>query len=99
MTNLDLSRVRGFNYHPSTGTSCMEIWNHFDAGKVAAELGTRQEVLPRDQRPSASGYRTIRSTGTRNRFCARFSEALAIADSYGLAVMPVSVQPVARPPH
>ena len=43
---MDCSRVRGFNYQPSYGSSALEVWQGFDAGTVDLELGRGKKYFP-----------------------------------------------------
>lgn len=84
----DWSKVRGFNYQPSYGSSGFELWQKFDATVINRELGLGKRCFP--------GMNAIRfwlswDSFLRDpkRFTLNFDKALATAQQYGLAVMPV----------
>ncbi len=84
----DWSKIRGFNYQPSYGSSGFELWQKFDAATIDRELGLGKKFFP--------GMNAIRlwlswDSFLRNekRYADNFEAALAIADRYGLVVMPV----------
>ncbi|MGO8749212.1 MAG: hypothetical protein ACLQNE_24905 [Thermoguttaceae bacterium] len=84
----DWSKVRGFNYQPSYGSSGFELWQKFDAVVIDRELGLGKKYFP--------GMNAIRlwlswDSFLRNpkRFAGNFNQALGIAEKYGLVVMPV----------
>ena len=84
----DWSKIRGFNYQPSYGSSGFELWQKFDAATIAQELGQGRRHFP--------GMNAIRlwlswDSFLRNEkgFAEKFETALAIADRQGMVVMPV----------
>ena len=85
---LAMKNVRGFNYQPSYGTCGLELWQKFDRAVVATELGQGKQYFPR-----MNAIRLWLSWDAYKRspalFGANFEEALRIAASYGLVVMPV----------
>ena len=85
---MDWSRVRGFNYQPSFGSTGFEIWQHFDAAAVARELGRGKQYFP-----GMNAIRLWLSWDSFLRAPARFGRdfeaALAAAARLGLQVMPV----------
>jgi len=85
---IDCANIRGFNYHPSYGTSGLEIWQKFDAAQIRTELGRGRRYFP--------GMNAIRFwlapeawRRDRKAFEMNFEAALQIAASFGLVVMPV----------
>ncbi|MHB9033019.1 MAG: cellulase family glycosylhydrolase [Anaerolineae bacterium] len=84
----EIDKVRGFNYQPSYGTSGLELWQKFDGSVIATELGQGKRYFPGMNaiRLWLSWDAYQRSPGL---FASRFEEALRIASSYGLVVMPV----------
>jgi hypothetical protein len=85
---IEMSQVRGFNYQPSYGSSGMELWMQFDAGTIALELNQGKKYFPH---MNAIRLWLSWDAFKRNpqRFSNRFEQALAIASSYNLVVMPV----------
>lgn len=85
---LEMNQVRGFNYQPSYGTCGLELWQRFDNAVFAAELGQGKHYFPH-----MNAIRLWLSWDAFKRSPAliawRFEEALRIAASYGLVVMPV----------
>lgn len=82
------SKIKGFNYQPSWGSSGMEIWINFDADCMSRELALGKKYFP--------GMNAIRlwlshDAWMRNpkAFEAAFETALAIAQRQSLLVMPV----------
>lgn len=82
------SHIKGFNYQPSYGSSGLELWQKFDAETVRVELGRGKKHFPK---MNAIRLWLSRDSFWRDqeRFLRNFDEALSIADSYGLVVMPV----------
>ena len=85
---MDYSRIKGFNYQPSYGSSGLELWLNFDAATIDLELSRGKHYFP--------GMNAIRLWLSEDaflrdprRFAANFEASLAIADRHGLAVMPV----------
>ncbi|MCE5258781.1 MAG: hypothetical protein LLG44_06915 [Chloroflexi bacterium] len=85
---LEMRQVRGFNYQPSYGTCGLELWQKFDSAVFATELGQGKRYFP-----GMNAIRLWLSWDAYKRsptlFAARFEEALRIAASYRLEVMPV----------
>lgn len=84
----DWSQVKGFNYQPSYGSSGFELWQRFDAETIARELGRGKQYFPGTSaiRLWLSWDSFLRDPA---RYAANFSAAVDVADSHGLAVMPV----------
>jgi len=85
---MDYSRIRGFNYQPSWGSTGFEIWRNFDAERMGHEIALGKAYFP-----GMNGIRLwlshdawLRNPG---RFEAAFDAALGIAATHGLVVMPV----------
>lgn len=85
---MNYSKIRGFNYQPSYGSTGFELWQYFDAEVVEREVARGKQFFP--------GINALRwwlsfDSYLRHpeRFLARFDTALAIADRHGLKVMPV----------
>lgn len=85
---MDYSKIKGFNYQPSWGSSGFEIWRNFDVHRMGHELALGKCYFP--------GMNAIRlwlshDAWLRNPsiFEANFEAALSIADRLGLVVMPV----------
>ncbi|MBN1246677.1 MAG: hypothetical protein JXC32_03425 [Anaerolineae bacterium] len=85
---MDYSRLRGFNYQPSWGSSGFEIWRNFDAERMGHELALGKCHFP--------GMQAIRLWLTHDAwvrepagFEANFDTALSVAAVNGLVVMPV----------
>ncbi|MCL5998207.1 MAG: hypothetical protein M1546_19470 [Chloroflexi bacterium] len=79
--------VRGFGYQPSYAATGLDIWRHFDAHLIAAELGRAKAYFP-----STNAIRLWLSFDAYlhdpGRFVANFATALDIAGRHGLRVMP-----------
>ncbi len=84
----DWSKIRGFNYQPSYGSSGFELWQKFDASVIDRELGLGKKYFPAMNaiRLWLSWDSFLRSP---KRFARDFDASLAIANKYNLAVMPV----------
>lgn len=85
---IDCSRIKGFNYQPSWGSSGLEIWRNFDADRMRHELALGRRYFP--------GMNAIRFwlswdaySRDPERFAANFETALAIFAEQHLPVMPV----------
>lgn len=85
---VDYSKIRGFNYQPSWGSSGLEIWRNFDADRMDHELALGKMYFP--------GMNAIRlwlsyDAWMRNpmKFESAFEAALAITNRLSLGVMPV----------
>lgn len=85
---MDLSRVRGFNYQPSYGSTGFELWQRFDATVADRELGLGKKYFPKMHaiRLWLSWDSFVRDP---DGFCANFDTALATAEKHSLVVMPV----------
>jgi hypothetical protein len=85
---MDYTKVRGFNYQPSFGSSGFEIWQNFDAKTVDLELDQGKKYFPK-----MNAIRLWLSWDSfkrdDKRFAERFEQALKSADAHGLVVMPV----------
>lgn len=84
----DWSKIRGFNYQPSYGSSGFELWQKFDPKTIEIELGRGKKFFPH-----INAIRLWLSWDSfkrdPKRFAANFDAALALADQAQLAVMPV----------
>jgi len=85
---MDYSKIKGFNYQPSWGSTGFEIWRNFDAERMGHELSLGKLYFP--------GMNAIRlwfshDAWVRNprEFEVAFDTALSIADTHSLFVMPV----------
>lgn len=82
------SKIHGFNYQPSYGTSGFELWQKFDAAVIDRELGLGKKYFP-----GMNGLRWWLSWDSflRNpkRFADNFETALRLANKYQCKVMPV----------
>lgn len=83
----DYSKVRGFNYQPSYGSTSLENWYNFDADTVELELRRGKEYFP--------GFNTVRYwlswdayMRKPEKFKADFEKSLEIADSLCIKVIP-----------
>jgi len=84
---VDYSKVRGFNYQPSYGSTSLENWLYFDADLFEVELRRGKQYFP--------GFNTVRywlswDAYFRNpaAFKRNFETALRIADNLGIKVVP-----------
>lgn len=86
--HMDYSKIRGFNYQPSYGSSGFELWQKFDAKTIEIELGRGKKYFPKMNaiRLWLSWDSFIRNP---ERFESSFDEALGIAEKYNLVVIPV----------
>jgi hypothetical protein len=84
----DWSKIRGFNYQPSYGSSGFELWQKFDAKTIRMELERGKKYFPHI---NAIRFWLSWDSFVRNpkRFAANFEMALVIADGLQLAVLPV----------
>ena len=84
----DWSKIRGFNYQPSYGSSGFELWQQFDAQVIETEVGRGKRYFPKINtlRWWQSWDSFIRNP---KRYADHFETTLRIADKFGLAVMPV----------
>lgn len=85
---MEYSKIKGFNYQPSWGSSGFEIWRNFDSERMGHELSLGKCYFP--------GMNAIRlwlshDAWMRNpeAFEKAFDTALSIADARSLLVMPV----------
>lgn len=85
---MDYSKIRGFNYQPSWGSTGFEIWRNFDGERMGHELALGKCYFP--------GMNAIRlwlshDAWMRNpkKFAVAFDSALSIAETHSLPVMPV----------
>ena len=85
---MDYSKIRGFNYQPSYGSTGLEIWQKFDASIIDLELGRGKKHFPKMNaiRLWLSWDAFLRNPAL---FAERFDQAIAIADRHGLKVMVV----------
>ena len=84
---IDYSKVRGFNYQPSYGSTSLENWYNFDPHTVELELRRGKDYFP--------GFNTVRYwlswdayVRKPEEFKANFEKALQIADDLGIKVIP-----------
>ncbi len=84
---IDFSRIRGFNYQPSRGSTSLENWENFDSALWRRELGKGKEYFPRMNtvRLWLSWDAYFRKP---EEFKANFAQALDIAGGLGLQVVP-----------
>ncbi len=85
---MDYSKISGFNYQPSYGSSGFELWQKFDEAIIDKELGLGKKYFPKMNaiRLWLSWNSFIRNP---ERFSNNFEIALTIAAKYDLVVMPV----------
>lgn len=85
---MDYSQIRGFNYQPSFGSTAIEIWLNFNKRIVTTELARGKKYFPKMNaiRLWLSWDAFIRNN---DKFLESFEEALKIADSFDLKIMPV----------
>jgi len=85
---MDYSKIRGFNYQPSYGSSGFELWQKFDEAIIDEELGLGKKYFPK---MNAIRLWLSRNSFIRNpeRFSNNFEIALTVATKYDLVVMPV----------
>lgn len=83
----DYSKVRGFNYQPSYGSTSLENWFNFDPHIVELELRRGKDYFP--------GFNTVRYwlswdayMRRPEEFKANFEKSLQIADHLGIRVIP-----------
>ncbi len=89
---MDIQDIRGFNYQPGYAYAGADIWRRFDPDAFRRELGWGKRHFPR-----MNGVRIwlaweVFGQGSdqqREQFLDNVETVLAIADGYGLAVMPV----------
>lgn len=82
------SHIRGFNYQPSYAMNSYEAWRFFDEETWRTELGRGKKYFPNMNTVRLwMSYDAFRYEEKRQ--AENFEKALAIADSYGLKVMPV----------
>jgi hypothetical protein len=84
----DWSKVRGFNYQPSYGSSGFELWQRFDPTAIDRELALGRKYFPR---MNALRWWLSWDSFKRNpkRFADRFETTLTLASKHGAVVMPV----------
>lgn len=82
------SRIAGFNYQPSYGSTGLELWQKFDARTIALELARGKKYFPR-----MNALRWWQSWSAFNRdpqgYAHNFSTTLELAAEIGCKVMPV----------
>jgi hypothetical protein len=85
---MDVTRIKGFNYQPSYGSSGLELWRRFDLGVIESEFSAGKKYFPHMNgiRLWLSWDAFIREP---NRFASNFESILQSAYSHGLVVMPV----------
>jgi len=84
---MDFSKIRGFNYQPSYGSTSFENWLYFDSELIELELRRGKDYFP-DMNAirlwlSWSAYRR-----NPKKFEEDFERALKIADNFNLLVVP-----------
>ena len=84
---IDYSKVRGFNYQPSYGSTSLENWYHFDPHIFELEMRRGKDYFP--------GFNTVRYwlswdayVRRPEEFKANFEKSLDIADHLGIKVIP-----------
>lgn len=87
-TQMNYSKIRGFNYQPSYGSSGLELWRRFDADIIRQEVGRGKKYFPQMNavRYWLSWEAFIREPEV---FSRNFETSLLIFAEYGLQVMPV----------
>jgi hypothetical protein len=82
------SKIRGFNYQPSSGTSGLEVWRQFDAKTVELEIGRGKRHFP--------GMNTLRwwhsweaFSRDPKRYAEKFEASLTISKKFGCMAIPV----------
>ena len=87
MPDTEWSRLRGFNYQPSYGSSGFELWQRFDAKVIAEELAQGKRHFPK-----MSALRWWQSWDSflrdPKRYARDFETTLQLADNVGCKVMP-----------
>lgn len=82
------SRIRGFNYQPSYGSSGFELWQNFDAATIETEVERGKRYFPKINAlrwwQSPDGFKR-----DPKRYANNFETTLRIAEKFGLTVMPV----------
>lgn len=82
------SKVRGFNYDGSWGTSALDLWQHHDHGTMAVEIARGKRYFPK-----WNVCRWWLSEGSfqrkPDRFLANFEAGLSIFAQHGILVMPL----------
>lgn len=84
----DWSKVHGFNYQPSYGTSGLELWQKFDAATIAIELDRGKRYFPH---MNALRWWQSWDAFSRDpeRYARNFDTTLTLAQKRGCLVMPV----------
>lgn len=87
MPDSEWSRIRGFNYQPSYGSSGFELWQKFDAKIIAAELAQGKRHFPKMNalRWWQSWDSFLRDP---KRYARDFDTTLELAEKAGCRVMP-----------
>jgi len=87
MPDTEWSRLRGFNYQPSYGSSGFELWQRFDAKVIAEELAQGKRHF---QKMSALRWWQSWDSFLRDpkRYARDFETTLQRADNVGCKVMP-----------
>jgi len=87
MPDSEWSRIRGFNYQPSYGSSGIELWQRFDAKVIAEELAQGKRLFPKMNalRWWQSWDSFLRDP---KRYARDFETTLQLADQVGCKVMP-----------
>jgi len=87
MPDTEWSRLRGFNYQPSYGSSGFELWQRFDAKVIAEELAQGKRHFPKMNalRWWQSWDSFLRDP---KRYARDFETTLQRADNIGCKVMP-----------
>jgi hypothetical protein len=96
-SQLEWSKVRGFNYHPSYATNLIEIWSRFDAKTIETELIRGKRFFPR-----LNALRWWHSWDAFNRdplrYVENFRTVLALSEQIGCRVIPVLFNRTHLPP-
>ena len=84
---MDYSKIRGFNYQPSYGSTSFENWLFFDSSVVELELRRGKEYFPEF---NAVRYWLSWKAYLRDpeKFVDNFEKSLQIADKLGIKVIP-----------
>jgi len=87
MPDTEWSRLRGFNYQPSYGSSGFELWQRFDATVIAEELARGKRHFPKMNalRWWQSWDSFLRDP---KRYARDFETTLRLAEKVGCGVMP-----------
>jgi endo-1,4-beta-mannosidase len=86
MPDSEWSKIIGFNYHPSYGSSCFELWQNFDTAAIFTELSRGKNHFPK-----MNALRWWQSWDSFNRdperYSRNFDKTLELAEKAGCRVM------------